>query len=278
MRRIRWVVLSVAALLATGAVTVPNVAASATVATVAGSCEENSGGNSCSLSVRIPKPNVIFLEAGVSPQIAGTPISMTWTLDCDGNSTPGSAKGEIPEPAGGTALVETIPLDAAKPSSCSMQAKADITFWTGSGAPDLTVQIDYIPEPAPAPVAGQVRGLGGMCLTDSGNSAAARTKVVVSRCSSANSQWWTLSGGELRIHGHMCVNAKGNAKSGSKVILWSCTGTANEIWVHRSNGEYALKANGYKMCLDDPRSSTANGTQLIVYTCANARNQRWSLP
>lgn len=57
-----------------------------------------------------------------------------------------------------------------------------------------------------------------------------------------------------------------------------CNGSANEIWVHKSNGEYVLKANGSSLCLDDPAYSTANGTQLIVYTCSGTRNQRWSLP
>jgi hypothetical protein len=50
------------------------------------------------------------------------------------------------------------------------------------------------------------------------------------------------------------------------------------IWVHKANGEYVLKANGSKVCLDDPAYSTANGTQLIVYTCSDTRNQRWTLP
>ena len=76
----------------------------------------------------------------------------------------------------------------------------------------------------------------------------------------------------------MCVNAKGTGKSGSKIILWACDGAPNEIWLHKSNGEYVLKANGYKLCLDDPAYSTKNGTQLIVFACNDTPNQRWSLP
>jgi hypothetical protein len=48
--------------------------------------------------------------------------------------------------------------------------------------------------------------------------------------------------------------------------------------VHRSNGEYVLKAGSYKTCLTDPEFSTANGTQIVVTACADARDQRWSLP
>ena len=36
-----------------------------------------------------------------------------------------------------------------------------------------------------------------------------------------------------------------------------------------------LKSHGGTLCLDDPRSSTKNGTQLIVYTCKDSANQRW---
>ena len=36
-----------------------------------------------------------------------------------------------------------------------------------------------------------------------------------------------------------------------------------------------MKANGGKYCLDDPASSTHNGTQLIVWTCKNGTNQHW---
>jgi hypothetical protein len=32
------------------------------------------------------------------------------------------------------------------------------------------------------------------------------------------------------------------------------------------------------VCLDDPASSTKNGTQLIVWTCKDSANQRWYQP
>jgi len=39
-----------------------------------------------------------------------------------------------------------------------------------------------------------------------------------------------------------------------------------------------LQAHGGRLCLDDPAYSTKNGTQLIVYTCTDAANQKWSMP
>ena len=74
------------------------------------------------------------------------------------------------------------------------------------------------------------------------------------------------------------MNDQGNGGSGTKVILWSCNGAADKVWTHKAKGEYVLKANGGKLCLDDPAYSTRNGTQLDVYTCKGGSNQRWSLP
>jgi hypothetical protein len=39
-----------------------------------------------------------------------------------------------------------------------------------------------------------------------------------------------------------------------------------------------LTAEGYTMCLTDPGFATANGTELVVRACADARDQQWSLP
>ena len=64
----------------------------------------------------------------------------------------------------------------------------------------------------------------------------------------------------------------------TKVILWSCNGAANEKWSELANGELKLQSHGGTLCLDDPRSSTTNGTQLIVYSCTDSANQKWKLP
>jgi ricin-type beta-trefoil lectin protein len=104
-------------------------------------------------------------------------------------------------------------------------------------------------------------------------------KIVVWACDpAAQGQGWTYHGDELRIHGDMCVNAKGRGTKGSPLILWPCNGSPNEIWIRKSNGEYALKADGYKLCLTDPAFSTHDGTQAAVGVCSDARDQRWSLP
>jgi hypothetical protein len=178
------------------------------------------------------------------------------------------------------------------PSDCTVSGHAE---GSDSGV-TFTAVLDYqqavsqsasaSPSPSASPAASPsaspvrlVRGFDGICVRDMGDSAAPRTKVVIWQCNPvAQGQGWTYRGDELRIHGSMCVDAKGDGASGSPVILWPCDGAANETWVHRSNGEYALKARSYKVCLTDPRFATANGTQIVVAACSDARDQQWSLP
>lgn len=153
-----------------------------------------------------------------------------------------------------------------------------VTSATPSTSPSPSPSPSATPSPSAPPVH-LVRGFDGMCLRDTGDSAAKRTKIVVWVCDpSAQGQGWTYSGDELRIHGDMCVNAKGRGTKGSPLILWPCNGSPNEIWIRKSSGEYVLKANGYKLCLSDPAFSTDDGTQAAVGVCSDARDQRWSLP
>lgn len=59
-------------------------------------------------------------------------------------------------------------------------------------------------------------------------------------------------------------------------MIFTCNGQASETWRHRSNGEYVLALNG--LCLTDPSGSTVNGTQVVIHTCKDYKDQRWSLP
>lgn len=272
--------LSVAAsaALAAGALIFLAGTASATKVIVVDSCSVTDQ-NSCSVSGTFPNPNFIQVVVIDLPQTAGTPVLLNWTMDCDGVTQSGTTNAAIPDLDLGNGLVQNMPFTVSDPSSCSMQVTATVP---PQPSYTLTVQADYLPDPAPAPslpLMDFVRGQDGNCLTDNGNSSAARTPVVIAPCSDlSTSQSWTYAGHELKIHKDMCVNAKGDGVSRGKVLLWRCTGAANEIWTHKANGEYVLKAGGSVLCLDDPRSSVASEPQLIVYRCADTSNQRWSLP
>jgi hypothetical protein len=118
------------------------------------------------------------------------------------------------------------------------------------------------------------------CLTDPGNNPALRAPVVIRDCEDLFSQTWSFHNGEL-VHGRYCLTDKGNGGIRSKMILYTCTGAADQIWTYRlgsahaPDGEFVLKSHGGGLCLDDPKTSTANNTQQIVYTCTGGNDQRW---
>lgn len=242
---------------------------------------------SCSVSdVAISEPTSIELNAESSPN--GLAVELTWSTSCtlNGNTTTNSGDDDMTTPAW-----DVLDTNVTDPDSCTVSATATLTGSTSSStAPTLTLNVDANQSSSSASASAssstgttttsvhQSHGFDGTCMDDSGNSSALRAKVQIWTCNPTDkAQGWSYSGSELH-HGSLCLNAKGNGKSRSKLILWKCTGAANEIFIHRSDGELVEKANGYKVCVNDPAYSTRNGTQLIVYTCQNTPNEHWSLP
>jgi hypothetical protein len=58
------------------------------------------------------------------------------------------------------------------------------------------------------------------------------------------------------------------------VQLSTCTGSAAQNWTRQSDG--TVRTSGGK-CLDANGGSSADGTQLIIWTCNGGANQRWTL-
>ena len=290
--------LLVAGLLVAGLVTgFALTTGTALAETTVGSCTVPTSGTGYSYACTIANvvvnvPQSIELKAtSTAPVIQ---VTLTWTSQCTLNGTTGTL--QHPQPTNYANLAgtvnESVTVTPADPDNCTVWAQLN----TSQTDPGQTVTLDllYTPQPSPSsspsaspsPSASssvpgrvhQVHGFDGTCMDDKGNSSAKRAEVEIWTCNRTDvAQVWTYSRSELKIH-NMCVNAKGNGKSGSKIILWTCNGGPNETWIHKTNGEYVLKANGYKLCLDDPSYSTRNGTQLAVFACHNTANQHWSLP
>lgn len=292
MRRFMRLAVATAAsgLLAAGTFTALTVTAPPAKAGVAGSCHGTGTPIACTVTgLVINSPQSVELNATSAP--GQKPVQLQWTAVClqNGQSATTSGGGDDTTPAW-----ELVQLGFSNPDSCTVTAAATLpgTSSTSSGAPNLTLNVDdnaKSPSPsasasasssAPAPNRHYttVRGFAGKCVDDAGNSSSLRAKIQIWSCNSADAaQGITYSRGELK-HNNLCLNAKGNGQSGSKVILWTCNGSANELWIHKADGEYVEKANGGRLCLDDPRYSTKNGTQLMVFACHNSSNQHWSLP
>jgi hypothetical protein len=281
MRGIRRLVVctAVSGLLAAGAVSMSLQVAHAD--TFAAACEGNSAnGYICNLDTTIDSPGSISVS--VDSGAVNEEVNVGWTVTCADSS------GSQPE-TGATDYATTpltVPLAPLPPTAadgtCTVNAGISVPKGTPSGPIDYSGTLSYTPagtssSGGSAPVH-PVKGFGGKCVDDKGNSSSNGAAVVIWSCSGSDqAENWKYSSNEL-IHNGKCLNDKANGGSGSKVILYSCNGGSNEKWTELANGELKLKAHGGTLCLDDPRSSTKNGTQLIVYACKDSANQKWSLP
>ena len=294
MRRIRRLVVYTAmtGLLAAGAVTATIGVAHANFAAI---CPGSSPSYSCTLTSTIPSPSALSVTVTDDTANATEVVTVTWTISCTD-----STLGTVSEPQNGasSATPVTVPLAPLPPTAagqCHVTANVGLSQ-TQPGGSTITptafeTVLNYTPSSSPTPTptptststssrppVHPIKGYGGKCVDDNGNSSANRAKVQIWSCSSTDqAESWTFSNGEFK-HNGKCMNDQGNGGIRSHVILWTCNGASNEKWSQLANGELQLKSHGGTLCLDDPRSSTTNGTQLIVYTCTDSANQKWSLP
>jgi len=282
MRGIRRLVVctAVSGLIAAGAVSASLQVAHAD--NFAAACGGNgSNGYICNLDTVVPSPGSI--SVGVDSGSASEQVNVNWTVACTGSASSGNEEGATDNAA--TPL--TVPLTPLPPAANGGQCNVNV----GISLPthDITPKIDYtgtltytpagsVSTPPGSGAVHPVVGFDGKCVDDRGNSSANRAAIVIWSCSGSDqAENWKYSNGEF-IHNGKCLNDKGNGGSGSSVILYTCNGGSNEKWAELANGELKLQAHGGTLCLDDPRSSTKNGTQLMVYTCKDSANQQFKLP
>src|SRR6266567_2952863 len=188
------------------------------------------------------------------------------------------------------------------PRGVAISSTAQITGWpvapgsyastvTASDGHGLTGSVSFtwtVSMPPDAGPAGPVPlDLGGKCLDDVHNLAAAGTPAEIWTCNGAAAQSWKyVQDGTLRMHG-MCLTVPAGAADGWKVRLGPCTDGARQQWrpvypraVDPSLGgrPTALLNRGSGKCLDDPGWSTTNGTRVVIWSCNGDRNQAWTLP
>jgi Ricin-type beta-trefoil lectin domain len=240
------------------------VAASAAAASAGtiGSCSKSGILATCAVSGAPSNPITITAAVTSSPDEA----EISWSVNCTQSTNQASSSGSF---TGKTPFTHTIPHPFSRPDECGVVVTAGLS----SGVGNIHMTLSWSSTPPPT----AIKGYGGKCADDTGNSSADRNKIQIWSCNAGAAQNWAFSNGEL-VHNGKCMNDQASGGSGSKVILWSCDRASNELWTHNSRGEYVLQAHGGTLCLDDPAYSTKNGTQLMVYTCNNGANQHWTLP
>jgi hypothetical protein len=280
MRGIRRLVVctAVSGLLAAGAVSASLQVAHA--GNFAAACGGNgSNGYICNLDTVVPAASSI--SVGVDSGSASEQVNVNWTVACTNGANSGNEEGAT-DNAATPLIVPLIPLpSAANGGQCNVNV--GISLPTHDITPKIayTGTLTYTPAGSAPTGSGPVHpivGFDGKCVDDKGNSSANRAAIVIWTCSGSDpAENWKFRNGEF-VHNGKCLNDQGNAGSGGHVILYTCNGGSNEKWSELANGELKLQSHGGTLCVDDPRSSTTNGTQLIVYNCHDSANQQWKLP
>jgi hypothetical protein len=271
---------AVAGLLVAGAVSTSLEVAHAD--TTAATCEANSAnGFHCPLDATITSPGSISIT--ITPDSGAEAVNVGWTVTC-ADSTRSQPSAGATDNAATPLTIPLAPLPPTADGTCTVVASATVVSAVKVKI-EFTGEVTYAPagststptSPSSAPVH-PIKGFDGKCVSDKGNSSANRTKIIIWTCSGSDqAENWKFSSNEF-IHNGKCLNDQGNGGIRSKVILYTCNGASNEKWLELANGELKLQGHGGNLCLDDPRSSTTNGTQLILYTCKDAANQQWKLP
>jgi hypothetical protein len=126
---------------------------------------------------------------------------------------------------------------------------------------------------ATEPLNGPITGYGGLCMTVL--STADNTPVTFQACDGTQSQHlWLMPDGTIQIY-NKCLTANGTGNN-SPVVLLGCDSDTDQQWTQGGSLSGTLTNTASGRCLDDPGSSTVNGTALIIFDCKGGANQKWT--
>lgn len=131
--------------------------------------------------------------------------------------------------------------------------------------------------PENASITGQIIGIAGKCLDNSGGSTANGNPIVLSTCNGSAEQQWTLPGDStIRNQGHCLAVQHAGLTSMTPVWLYACDGGPAQLWQANSNQTLVNPHSG--LCLADSHSATTDGNPIWVYTCDAGPAQLWQAP
>jgi hypothetical protein len=133
----------------------------------------------------------------------------------------------------------------------------------------------YAADPA---ASGEITGLAGKCLDDSGAGTADGNPVILWHCTGSANQTWSLPGdGTVRTLGKCLDLSNGGTTAGTYADLDSCDGGARQQWTPTAGGTLVNPGSG--LCLDVWGGSSADGTRTDGWSCGTQQsNQLWTVP
>jgi hypothetical protein len=170
----------------------------------------------------------------------------------------------------------------------------DSLLWLGGGAPAPTPTPTATPTGAPTPDPIPPTGWytiankgSAKCVDARGAASANGTAIQQYTCNNSNAQQYQFqatSGGYVRINNRnsptQVVDVSGVSMADNAAIqLWAYGGGNNQQWqpVPEGNGSYHFVSRNSGKCLDTPAASTADGVQLVQYTCNGTAAQSFRL-
>jgi hypothetical protein len=126
-------------------------------------------------------------------------------------------------------------------------------------------------------------GIAGKCLDDWQSSSTNGNKADLYTCNKTGAQQWTETAShQLKNNNGACLdNWQAKNANRNPIKMYSCSTSTTkvdpaEVW-EAYEGGFRNPATG--KCLNDPGSSTTNGTELILYTCVSSepKNQVWTV-
>jgi hypothetical protein len=206
--------------------------------------------------------------AKLAPLSVGIVHGITWKFVTSGGSP------ETQAPAQDN--VVTTPAPSASDASTPAPGNAVTTPTPSTSAASTPAPGIAATTPAPGN-SDAITGLNGLCVEVRGASTADFTPVQLAACNGTAAQQWTVAGnGTLRALGKCMGIHHGGTANGITVDLYHCNNTGGQVWRPLSDAALFNPQSG--KCLDDTKRSAAPGTQLQIWSCTDAANQRWFLP
>jgi len=146
-----------------------------------------------------------------------------------------------------------------------------LAAWTG--LPALVV----VQHSVTGPIAS---GIHGKCLADRADSSGHGLVVDINQCNGRSTQRWTVpADNTLRILGKCLQASRKSAAAG--LVLASCNGSRAQFWevdgIVRVPGVELLNPWSGR-CMEDPKGSTVDGTQVRLGDCSRSKAQTWYPP
>ena len=222
----------------------------------------SAGGCVMSAPGSTPPPVVTAISPTHGPTAGGTVVTVTGT-DLTGGTVAFGAHAATAVTCAATSCSATSPAGTGT---------VDVTVTTTAGT-SATSSADKYTYTVPPPPSGPIVGYRGKCVTDGGPITRNGNLVELWTCNHTARQTWTVEPDRTLRVGGKCMTYLGTH---ARIDVVPCRGSWQQVWHHHSNGELVNPHTG--KCLTDPSYRTANGTPLVLWSCANTANQHWRIP